>query len=1315
MSEYGTTVDQKPKQTRTFTAEQAAVISARQCSVLVAASAGTGKTYTLTHRIINRILDPHEPLDLERLLVVTFTDAAAKEMRDRIRAALTNELKGHPDNSILKQQVEKVGSAQISTIHSFCREILRRYSYLLGLEPSLPVIDEAEASILKTTVVDRLFEERYMADDPGFIDLLDSYSRGLGDNRLKETVMKVYQFTTSIPNVQAWKDNVLAQWDVAPKQLPGHPWLQVLRQQVKSALQWNLVQMERAIALCQQPGGPQVYIPQLLEEKTALVRTLEALSRGSWEEIPDSLPVFATLKQSRSKDVDEVVKKRVKDLRDSVKKSVNGLRKGLFGRTLDQYGRDLPTDRMRVSALLEIVDAFDREYTALKRQLGVVDFSDLERLCLQILTTSYDSGRSVAEHVREQYDEVLVDEYQDTSQIQDRILYLVSSDPECQAKGRPPNRVLIGDVKQSIYRFRLADPSLFVEKLRAYKADETSAYRQIPLSQNFRSRPEILEAVNFVFQQIMTEAAAEVDYTPDDFLTCGASWYSTDAGQPSAQGRSGKNVPVELYLLDSAHLKGADTPDVRQTAIEDEGELSDDDDDLPVDRVEYEANFMARRIRELVDDKTEVFDSDSKKYRPLRYGDIAVLVRSTANTAETIRQVLESRGIPAFSFAGSPVLESPEVKLLVALLQVIDNPYLSPQLAAVLLSRIGGFTPQDLAVIQSSYREGELYDSLLKAAFDDPEGLTKAGQFLDRLRKWRCAAQVGPSHLIRVLLSTLGPAAFIEYAPDLTLRKRHLRQVLEMAEAFEENHLPTLSGFIHHLLRVRDEGRQDAAAGLSDFDVDAVKIMSIHKSKGLEFPVVFLPNLTGKLNLSDSYGDIQFESEIGIALKHVDTVGKEKWSTLSSQAAAFVTKRKALAEEMRILYVAMTRARERLILVGSTQNPASTCTKWAESVDLPDVQLPTEQLLSATNVLDWIGPALVRHRDGQVLREIAQCQQAPACIELARYPCSWYISVGRDVTTPGEATSPIDETNEFDDLRRSVRRLEPVPVPESALLTPRPARDLEHLLCWKYRHPHWKGIKQSYAVTDLAEGYQLPAEAPRISGRSPGHKSPLQQTQNMLTAKYPAGNNALGVLSKPDFVVSTSESAEGVQRGNAVHRFLQMVPLSPGLTDPELVKEIANKLTAAGKLLDEDARWLDPELISRFFTSDLGQLLFSPGSKVEREVPFTIALPLTQVHCISSADETNDWELSMRELSAGEFTILRGIVDMIITRPEGLIVVDFKTDKVSPEEAYKYAARYFAQVQYYMKALKRVRRCSICGGYLAFLAAGVNISVPVES
>ena len=611
-----------------FTPEQAAVISARSGGVLVAASAGTGKTFTLTYRIVNRILDRDNPLDLERLLVVTFTDAAAKEMRDRIRQSLVAALADQPRSRHLQEQLDKVGTAQISTIHSFCRRIIQQYAYLLGQEPSPPVIPATEAAVLQAAVLEELFAARYEADDAQFIDLLDSYSRGLGDHRLRDIVLKVYEFTTSLPDPEAWMDHVVALWKVSGRELSEHLWLQILKEQVEAQLEWAKVQTEKAVEICHQPGGPQHYLPQFTQDWTEVLAALEAVKAGNWQQVPGLLPSFPTLKGSRSKEVDPEAQAAAKQLRDQVKKRINELRSGVFSRSLDSFAQDLPEDRKRVVAILDLVKAFARDYTRRKRSLGVVDFADLERLALELLNTIVDGKVILAQRLRDEYDEILIDEYQDTSQIQDEILYLISRDAAEGPQEGLPNRILIGDVKQSIYRFRLADPTLFVSKLGTYSHQPDAKLRQISLTHNFRSRKEVLEAVNYVFQQVMTRQAAEIDYTEGDFLTGGAWWYE------DGQAPSSKN-PVELYLLD--------TSAAQSIALEDESS------DVAITAMEQEARFIAGRIHQLIEGGYLVFDNKTKKSRPLEYGDIAILLRSPSRAAETVRQVLQQQGIPARS------------------------------------------------------------------------------------------------------------------------------------------------------------------------------------------------------------------------------------------------------------------------------------------------------------------------------------------------------------------------------------------------------------------------------------------------------------------------------------------------------------------------------------------------------------------------------------------------------------------------------------------------------------------------------------------
>lgn len=1293
------------------TSEQLAVINARDQSLLVAASAGTGKTFTLTQRIISRVLDHKSPLDLERLLVVTFTDAAAKEMRDRIRRKLLEELEKDPDNTYLRLQVQKVGRAQISTIDSFFREIIRRYSYLLGLEPSPPVIDEAQAVVLRESVLDRVFEELYASDDPDFIDLVDCYGRGVNDGKLKQLVLRIFAYENSLPDIAQWEKNVLSLWEYDAETLQEHPWVEMIREAAIQELDSCKAKLNYCLFLCSQATGLSVYIPTLKEDVAAIEASMAVLRAGGWDTVVQSLPTYGRFKQTKS---DPDLRKQIQEMRNAVKKTTKKLQEEWFGRSLAEYAADFSHDRRRVSTLLRIVSLFRREYTALKQRLGVVDFADLAHLSLAILTKDADGpyGGPAAYELRAQYDEVLIDEYQDTNQIQDYILALVSRDLVAeQEPGQTPNRIMIGDVKQSIYRFRLADPRIFRDKLATY-SEHSGSKRKVSLSKNFRSRREILAATNFVFKQIMQSDLVELDYAPAEHLVFGAQWLHPTVDSNGAQIGGEEEpkepqsaalitsdvVPIELYVLDK---QAQGNGDAQADSIVSADEALEDGEDLSGDEAlqnsfHREVQLIAQRIQELIADNTLVFDDESKKWRPVRYGDMAVLLRTAKDRSEVVAQILRAFGIPVVSLGKTDLFSCSEIKLLTSLLQVIDNPRRSPQLCMVLLSAIGGFTADEIALLRMGQRQGELYDSLL-VPVSDSELERKRRGWLERLEKWREMAHwCGVSDFIRWLISDVGEGKLIQAAFDLPQRRENLKQFVALAESYEEHSVSNLAGFVRYLEELKSSGGYEITDNSIDIETDAVKIMTIHNSKGLEFPIVFLPDLGKGFNFQDAREDVLFQQELGIGLKHVDLMRKEKWPTLSSLAVSIADKKASLAEEMRILYVAMTRARERLILIGSA-NLSSAPQRWAMGIAQENELLPANLILEAKCVLDWLCPAIMRHRDGQGLREAAGYAYAPACVELFSHSSCWYVSVGASPATPGTKTVQIEQTDAdtVNAVREKLGRLE---------LLEEPRQDYSHLFDWEYPYRGLTKIKRVYAVTDLAESFPPAAVA---SAAEP----------DSSTSLWLEGTS----LSVPRFALVGSQEATGAQRGLAVHKFIQLVDLEPELAEVSYVEQAIARLVRVGALSEEEARLVDPLIIARFFGTDLGRQFFAPGTRVEREIEFSTTLStkaflhnqIMQQHRAETQQPTADdlQYLAVERQGRGDFVIIRGIVDCILERTSDLVVIDFKTDRILPEHVLAYGERYRLQVRWYAKALEQIRDKPVSAMYLAFLTAGVNIQV----
>ncbi|MDK2784960.1 MAG: ATP-dependent helicase/nuclease subunit, partial [Bacillota bacterium] len=911
-----------------WTKEQQAAILAPPGNILVTAAAGAGKTAVLVERVVRRVLDPARPVDIDRLLVVTFTDAAAAEMRQRIGAALEAALGAAPGNAHLERQLALLGRASIFTLHSFCLKVVRRYFYELGLDPSFRVMDETEAALLAQEVLEELWEEKYAQEAEGaFTYLLDCYSSAVSDDDLKELVLKLHDFSRSQPWPEVWLKQAGQAFTLSPgTELKTTPWGGKLQQHARRKLEQAAHCLERAACLAAMPGGPDRYLPVLEAEREALKEMALRAQEGSWEELRQSLAFsFTRLPPVRkNEEVDPAIKDQVTRLRDEAKKIVADLATDVFGRPEKELLAELTHLAPAVHALTELALAFSRRFEEVKRARGRLDFADLEHYALRLLLApdarpGFLKPSRLAEEMAEEYAEVLVDEYQDINPVQDAILSLISRQDTPQ-----PRLFLVGDVKQSIYRFRLAEPRLFLSKYAAYAPRPGGGGRRISLRENFRSRAEVIGAVNFLFRQLFTPEVGGLAYDAEAELTPGAPYPEPPAGVKGAGG------PVEVHLIE------------RQVPLPDrEEEAQDDPAALDLSALEREALLIGRRIQAIVRGTPErpgpefcVWDKSAQSYRPVTYRDIVILLRTVQGRAETMLEVLRRLEVPAYADLGTGYFNAPEVATMLSLLEVIDNPYQDIPLAAVLRSPLVGLSPEELAEVRLLAPEGPFAEAVQKAAAGAVSSSCqkKLAAFFERLEEWRTAARRGTvSDLIWRIYRETGYLAYVGGMPAGAQRQANLRVLYDRARQFESYGRPGLFRFLRFLKRLQaQEGDLGTARALGENE-NVVRIMSIHKSKGLEFPVVFVADLGKKFNFDDLKGDILLHRDLGLGPLVVDLHLRLKYPSLAHRAIQVAGREEVLAEELRIFYVALTRARERLILVGSVPNLNGQCERWART------------------------------------------------------------------------------------------------------------------------------------------------------------------------------------------------------------------------------------------------------------------------------------------------------------------------------------------------------------------------------------------------
>ena len=929
-----------------WTAEQEQVIESRGSDMLVSAAAGSGKTAVLVERIIRLITEGDDPPDIDSLLVVTFTNAAASEMRERIREALEKKLEEDPENTHLQKQATLVHSALITTIHSFCLEVVRS-SFPGVVEPGFRIADESETVLLKNEVLAAVMEEAHSEEK--YRPFISHFVTGRDDRQASEQVMKLFSYSESYPWPSAFRQQGCEIYAVKDEQdLEEQPWMRMLLSQCRDLRDEACRRIRSIIALTGRPGGPAAW-------RDALEQDLERFSKAgfdTYEKARQSLQLInewpALVRISKKELTDPALKELAQNRRNALKDEWKKLQSRQFALPSGQVAEILGKCEKMVRSLVLLTDRFEELYSNEKRDRGIVDFADLEHFALQLLVEIRD-GKAVPTKTAEQYaarfTHIMTDEYQDSNLVQEYILQAVSGG------GRGVrNRFMVGDVKQSIYRFRQARPDLFTDKYSRYTRvrpgtdSEDGGECLYELHLNFRSRPQILESVNRVFEKIMAGDIGGVTYDGDAMLRCGAAF-------PEPENRAGKaaeGMPSEediyapvLYVLE------------------------DDKEDEDLSRKDREAVLVSGLIRSLVG-SFPVTDRETGRLRPAKYSDIAVLLRTVKGWSDSIQNIFAEDGIPAYSGAGDGYFDTYEMRTVLAYLKLLDNTRQDIPLAAVLRSPIGSLTDSDLAMIRAACPDGSFYDACLycmgtEGALNADRSLViRLKNFFDRLNMLRAEVPFTPVHgLIWRVLDLTGFGDYAASMPGGRQRKANLSMLVEKAIAFEQGSYKGLYSFLQYVDRLGESSASTAEAPILTEGEDVVRIMSVHKSKGLEFPIVLLCGMGRNFNRMDVQAPMTIHQSLGIGCRYVDRERHIAVNPLPKQVIAGLQEAEDLGEEQRVLYVGMTRAREKLIMTGTVRNLDKSMDSWESGSETgDDGLLPRYVRRNASNWLDWIVPAI---------------------------------------------------------------------------------------------------------------------------------------------------------------------------------------------------------------------------------------------------------------------------------------------------------------------------------------------------------------------
>lgn len=920
-----------------WTEEQSQAIHEKGSNILVAAAAGSGKTAVLVERIINKIIQ--EEIDIDKLLVVTFTNAAASEMRERILNAIYKKIEEEPTNLRLQKQITLLNKSNICTIHSFCLDVIRNNFYEINISPNFRIGDTAEIELLKEEVLDELFEDLYLKEDEGFLKLLEIYTSYKDDEPLKDIVKSIYNFIQSAPFPEKWlaEKVKLFDIDIENTDFAETVWGKIILNNYKECIEENILGLKKIKKELDAENELEKFSQALRLD----IENLESLlvNLNSWDKSYELAKTFSFVRWPSSKKINSETPAFVKEKRDMINAKFKKLKDSIFIYTSAEVLSDLKNMYEVLNLLQAIILKFNENYKKAKLERNIIDFNDIEHLALKILIKDEDGKyvpSEIAKKYQNKFEEIAIDEYQDSNMVQEYILTSIS-------KGN--NIFMVGDVKQSIYKFRQAMPELFLNKYKTYKLkkEKTKADDlKIQLFKNFRSRKNILDTTNIIFQEIMSKDLGDVDYNEDEYLNLGANYEEPQLENIDFAGKTEINI---INLEDT-------TKDVQE----------DEEDNVKTERIEnsiLEARYVAKKINELVNSNYYVLDK-KEGYRKVTYKDIVVLLRSTTELSPIYEKEISDLGMPVYSETSTEYLNSVEIQLIMSCLKIIDNPMQDIPLVTVMRSMIGGFTDNDLIEIRLADKYENFYESIVKARIQVNEELrNKIDSFLELINNWREASEfLALDELIWKIYMDTGYYNYVGLMQNGKLRQANLKMLFERAKQYESASFKGVFNFINFIDKLKLRNNDLGAAKIIGENENVIRIMSIHKSKGLEFPVVFLSSTGKNFNLKDLREKILIHQEIGFGPNYENSELKIEYPTLAKEAIKMVSKRESISEEMRVLYVALTRAKEKLIITGIEKDLQKSIESKEKELQIyeneDNSKINSKILENYKSYLDWI-------------------------------------------------------------------------------------------------------------------------------------------------------------------------------------------------------------------------------------------------------------------------------------------------------------------------------------------------------------------------
>ena len=1344
-----------------WTQEQQNVIDSRGGNLLVAAAAGSGKTAVLVERIIQMILNSDLKIDIDKLLVVTFTNAAASEMRERIGDAISKKLDENPEDEHLQDQLVLLNKASITTIHSFCLEVIKSNFHKINLDPNFRIGDETECSLMKLEAIDETFDILYEQNDEEFCYLVDCYAEKRGDSNLQNLILSIYSFVMASPYPKVWLKESAEDFNIAYDfDFATSKWAKAILETVKIQMEGIEKSLCKAIEDVYGIDELVTFTDKLKIEYEKIKEILYACDT-SWSDAYRQISSMTFENYAKGvkripKDAPSYIKEekdKAKKIRDNAKKSIEKIKTSVFNKNYDDLKDEIKFLYPIVKSLSDVVLMFEQIYSQKKRDKGIIDFNDIEHFALQILTETDENGdfvfdeegknipSDIALEYREKFYEIFIDEYQDSNQVQEVILSTI-------AKQKEPNRFMVGDVKQSIYRFRQAKPEIFLQKYATYDTDLSSKYKKIMLYKNFRSRKEVVDSVNYIFEHIMSKNLGEIDYNEEEKLNLGANF---------------EEVEDEKIILGGAteiHLMEKKVPEV-----EDPDEEEEEGEDL--DASQIEARMVGKIIRDIMrpnenGEIMQVFDKKLETYRNVEYKDIVILLRATSAWAPVFAEELINMDIPTYADMGQGYFETMEIQVIMSFLKVIDNPMQDIPLIAILRSPIYGFTPEDFIDIRITdkkvsfyeamrmfvgekidlsneeeqdiaedeisddigneiidvnineensyvdadmddyyqninyedfeyeneefiYNDEVMYESYISENIEDDliyeinsniegdeesqksELELKVRRFLDDLKELQEKSMyMSTDEFLWYIYTNSGYYAYCGALPGGSQRQANLRILFERAKQFEETSFKGIFNFINFISKLKKSNSDMGSAKTLGENANVVRIMSIHKSKGLEFPIVICSGMGRNFNTMDFRKDVLYHHELGYGPQIVDFERRISYPSIAKEALKCKINIENISEEMRILYVALTRAKEKLIITSSIKDIEQNMHKWSSNIST-EKMVSKYDILNGKNYMDWMMPAIIKHKDLEDIRETYNLSTSISMEDESKWSVKTW---SRD---------DIDfEKHEKEGIREVLNTM------DLSQHDTEYYEQIEKKLNFEY--PYLGVVKKaaSISVTEIKKRQE----------------------------EYEEQEDSLGLykhkttLKKPKFLSESqkSEKITGARRGTIVHLIMEVLDFEKVNTESEIKAQIQD-LVKRRIITEKESQVLSPRKIMRFFKSPIAKRMLS-SKFVKREQKIYTQIKMNDIYLNDEIFKNN------RETYENESVMLRGVIDLYFEEDDGLVILDYKTDFVDENNKKEIIHKYKKQIEIYADVLSKLTGKKVKEKYLYLF--GIDKQVKVD-